>query len=332
MAIVISKNSALNDDLWKPVGQVINAVLMDTDSEKTEHDKLVGQLAIEKKSKKYAEKQTSLTALGSFSITNEGDAAPMDDFQEGTPKLIVHSTFKKSVDMTREMLDDGDIDGMKTMAQQLVKAYKRTRAEFVTAFLTAQASTFSFGGKTGLDRATGDGVDLFGTAHTSVKADVAAQSNIFTNAFSADMLIRLGNIMRNYKNESGQVTGYVANKIIIPGNCWQMEETIKRLINSTQVISSDFNDINTQKGKWELVVDPLWQVAAGKNPYIIMSDEANKAYNGTVFYDRVGLDVKNEVDLDTRNLRYNGYCRMGVGANNWRHVIMGGADVGTTLS
>ena len=332
MAIVISKNSALNDDLWKPVGQVINAVLMDTDSEKTEHDKLVGQLAIEKKSKKYAEKQTSLTALGSFGITNEGDAAPMDDFQEGTPKLIIHNTFKKSVDMTREMLEDGDIDGMKTMARQLVIAYKRTRAELVTSFLSAEGSTFSYGGKSALDRATGDGVGLFDTAHKSVKPDVATQSNVFTNGFSADMLIRLGNIMRNFKNESGQVTGFVANKIIIPGNCWQMEETIKRLIASDHIIASDFNDVNTQKGKWELVVDPLWQVASGKNPYIIMSDEANKAYNGTVFYDRVALDVKNEVDLDTRNLRYNGYCRMSVGANNWRHVILGGADVGTTLS
>lgn len=332
MAIVISKNSALNDDLWKPVAQVVNAVLMDTDSEKTEHDKLVGQLAIEKKSKKYAEKQTSLTSLSSFSITGEGEAAPMDDFQEGTPKLIIHNTFKKTVDMTREMLDDGDIDGMKTMAQQLVKAYKRTRAELATQFLAAQSATFSYGGKTNLDRMTGDGLDLFATNHKSVKADVATQSNVFTNAFSLDMLIRLGSIMRNFQNESGQVTGYVANKIIIPGNCWQMEETIKRIIASDHVISSDFNDVNTQKGKWELVVDPLWQAQAGKNPYIIMSDEANKAYNGTVFYDRVALDVKNEVDLDTRNLRYNGYCRMSVGANNWRHLILGGADVGTTLS
>ena len=63
MAIVISKNSALNDDLWKPVAQVLNAVLLDADAEKTEFDKLVSKVAIEKKSKKYAEKQSSVTAM-----------------------------------------------------------------------------------------------------------------------------------------------------------------------------------------------------------------------------------------------------------------------------
>ena len=141
MAIVISKNSALNDDLWKPVAQVLNAVLLDTDSEQTEYDKIVGEIAVEKKSKKYAEKQSSLTSLANFEITNEGDVAAMDDFQEGTPKLIVHNTFTQEVAMTKEMLDDGDIDGMKTIAQQMVKAYKRTRCTFATNFISSQALT-----------------------------------------------------------------------------------------------------------------------------------------------------------------------------------------------
>ena len=332
MAITISKNSALNDDLWKPVGQVLNAVLLDSDAEKTQYDKLVSDIAIEKKSKKYAEKQSSLNSLGNMKITGEGDAAKLDDFQEGTPKLIAHSTFTLEVHMTKEMNDDGDIDGMKTMAKGIVDSYKRSRCQFLTNFISAEGATFNYEGKTGLDRATGDGKGLFATDHSSVKADVATQSNVFTNAFSANMLIRLASIGRNFKNESGNVTGFSFNKIIIPGNCWELEETIKRLIASDHVIASNNNDINTQKGKWELVVDPLWEAAAGTAPYILMSDEANKAYNGTVFYDRVALDVKNDVDIHTRNLIYNGYARFSVGAYNWRHVIMGGATVGTTLT
>ena len=332
MAIVISKNSNLNDDLWKPVAQVLNAVLLDADSEKTEYDKLVSSIAIEKKSKKYAEKQSSVTALSDFSIGSEGDVAPLDDFQEGTPKLIVHNTFQKEVVLTREMRDDADIDTMKTTVKNITTAYKRTRANFLTHYLATEAATFSYGGRTGLDRATGDGKSLFATDHNSVKADVATQSNIFTNAFSSQILIRLASIGRNYKNETGVVTGYAFNKIIIPGNCWELEETIKRLINTDRVIASNNNDINTQKGKWELVVDPLWEAASGTAPYILMSDEANKAYNALPFYDRVALDVKNEVDIHSRNLIYNAYSRMGIGCNNWRAFIMGGASAGTTLS
>jgi len=332
MAITISKNSALNDDLWKPVAQVLNAVLLDTDAEKTEYDKLVGEIAVEKKSKKYAEKQSSLTSLGNFEITNEGDSAALNDFQEGTPKLIVHSAFTNEVHMTKEMNDDGDIDGMKTMAREMVNSYKRSRCQFATNFISAEGATFSYGSKTGLDRATGDGKGLFATDHSSVKSDVATQSNVFTNAFSADILIRLASIGRNFKNESGNVTGFTFNKIIIPGNCWQLEETIKRLIASDHIIASNNNDVNTQKGMWKLVVDPLWEAAAGSAPYILMSDDANKAYNGVVFYDRVALDVKNDVDIHSRNLIYNGYARFSIGANNWRQVILGGASVGTTLS
>lgn len=332
MAVVISKNGGLNDDFWKPTAQVLNAVLLDADSEKTEYDKLVSNIAIEKKSKKYAEKQSSATALSSFAITGEGDVAPLDDWQEGTPKLIVHNTFKKEVVITREMQDDGDIDAMKTTVKNMATAYKRTRAEFMTAYLSTEASTFSYGGRTGLDRATGDGKALFATDHNSVKPDVAVQSNVFTNAFSVNMLIRLASIGRNFKNESGEVTGYAFNKILIPGNCWELEETIKRLIASDHIISSNNNDVNTQKGKWELVVDPLWEAASGTAPYILISDEANKAYNALPFYDRISLDVKNDVDIHTRNLIYNGYSRMGIGCNNWRAFIMGGASAGTTLS
>jgi hypothetical protein len=332
MAIVISKNSGLNDDFWKPTAQVVNAVLKDADSEKTEYDKIVSEIAVEKKSNKYAEKQTSVTALANFEIVPEGDTAPLDDIQEGTPKLIVHSQFMKELHITAEMVEDDQTDTIKAAAQNFVNAYKRSRCQLATNFIAAEGSTFTFGSKTGLDRATGDGKGLFATDHVGVKANVASQSNVFTNAFSADILIRLASIGRNFKSESGIVTGYAFNKIIIPGNCWQLEETIKRLIASDQIISSNYNDVNTQKGKWTLVVDPLWEAAEGKAPFILMSDEANKAYNGTVFYDRIGLDMKNEVDIHTRNLLYNGRARMSIGANNWRHVIMGGADVGTTLS
>lgn len=332
MAIVISKNSGLNDDFWKPTAQVVNAVLKDADSEKTEYDKIVSEIAVEKKSNKYAEKQTSVTALANFEIVPEGDTAPLDDIQEGTPKLIVHSQFMKELHITAEMVEDDQTDTIKAAAQNFVNAYKRSRCQLATNFIAAEGSTFTFGSKTGLDRATGDGKGLFATDHVGVKANVASQSNVFTNAFSADILIRLASIGRNFKSESGIVTGYAFNKIIIPGNCWQLEETIKRLIASDQIISSNYNDVNTQKGKWTLVVDSLWEAAEGKAPYILMSDEANKAYNGTVFYDRIGLDMKNEVDIHTRNLLYNGRARMSIGANNWRHVIMGGADVGTTLS
>lgn len=334
MAIVISKSSALNDDFWKPVGQVVNTILEEADQEKTQYDELVSDIAIEKKSKKYAEKQTSVTSLSDFEVTAEGADAPLDDMQEGTPKLIVHSTFQKRVDITKELVDDGDWDAIKSKERNMVNAYKRTRAGLLTAALSGTGTTFTYGGAT-LDRTTGDNKAVFAIDHPSVITSVPVQSNVFTNPFGSDasMLIRLANIGRNFKNESGQVTGFTFNKIIIPGNAYELEETIRRIIASQLAPGTANNDANTQKGRWTLVVDNLWQYdPSGTCPYIIMSDEANDAYNGTVFYDRTPLDVKSEVKIENRNLVTTGYARMSVGFNNWRHVICGGAAVGTTLS
>ena len=334
MAIVFSKNSGLNDDLWKPMAQVLNAVIMDTDKEKTNHDQLVSDLAVEKKSKRYAEKQSGLTSLASFDVVNEGDRAPLDDIQETFPKLIVHSAFSKSVAITKEMLDDNQIDDAKTMTRNLVLGYKRTRAELATNALVTEGYTFTVGPRgTSLDKTTGDGQGLFSTAHRSVKATVANQSNVFTNAFgsNADMLVRLANIGRNFKNDSGQVMGYTFDTIVIPGNAYALEETVKRIIRTDLVVGSANNDANTQKGLWKLVVDPLWQAAAGTAPYIIFSSEARNATNGMVFYDRTALDIANDVDIHSRNLEYNGYGRMSCGFNDWRWVLMGGASAGTTL-
>jgi len=334
MGIVFSKNSALNDDLWKPVGQVINAVMQDADKEKTNYDKLVSDLAVEKKSKKYAEKQTGITSLASYDVVTEGDKAPLDDIQETFPKLIIHSAFSKSIAITKEMLDDGDIDSAKTMARNLVLGYKRTRAELATNALVTEGSTFVVGPKqTPLDKTTGDGLSLFNTAHKSVKATVATQSNVFTNAFgnTAAMLIRLANIGRNFKNDSGQVMGYTFDTIVVPGNCYALEENVKKIIRTDLIVGSNNNDINTQKGLWNLIVDPLWQAAEGTAPYIIFSSEARNAMNGMVFYDRTPLDVQNQVEIHSRNLEYNGYGRMSCGFNDWRWVILGGAQSGTTL-
>ena len=331
MAIVISKNSALNDSFWKPIGQVVNAVMADADAEKSNYDAIVKDLAIEKKSDKYAEKQTGLTTLSSFSAKDEGDKAELHDMQETFPKIITHTTFSKSVAITKEMADDAQFDDIKAVAKNLVLAAKRTRAELATKALVTEGSTFLMGGKT-LDKTTGDELALFSTSHIAKKSGVGTQSNVFTNEFSADVLFALANVLRNFKSDSGEVTGFTANKLIIPGNVPALEKAAKTLISSDLQPGTNNNDVNIQKGVWTLVVDPLWQAAPNTAPYIIMSDEANKAYNGTVFYDRTALDIQNDIDIDSRNLKYNGFMRISCGFNNWRHVLLGGATAGTELS
>lgn len=334
MAIVVSKNSNLNDNLWNEWSDQLVAVLQDTDTEKNDADDFVNSVFNVKESKKFGEKTTGLTEFANFEIVDEGGEAVADDLQEGFDKLITHKAFMKSFTLTAEMAEDSDVDMMKAKARNFVNAYKRSRAQYASNALTSQAATFSFGTKADLDSTTGDGKALFATDHPDKKTGTLSQSNVFTNAFgeTAEMLNRLAVIGRNFKNSSGIAMGYTFDTIVIPSNCYKLEDTIKKIIRTDLMVGSQLNDVNTQKGLWKLIVDPFWQVEEEKAPYILMSSAANKEMLGNLFYDRIPLTMKDEVEVKTHNYIWSGRARFSAGFSNWQHVILGGADAGVTLS
>lgn len=333
MAVVFSKLGGKNDSLYKAVEGILTEVITDTDTGKNNDDMVLEQIFQVKKSKKFGERKGSMTEFGNFGVVDEGQPAPADDVQEGFAKLIQHFQFAKDFAITRQMIEDGNMDDAKLTAANFIKSYKRSKLEFATKALVTEGTTFTYDART-FDKTTGDAAALFSTAHLGKRAGVANQSNVFTNAFGTDiaMLNRLAILGRNFKNESGVLNGYTFDTIIIPGNVPALEETVKRIIGSQLVVGSPNNDINTQKGLWKLVVNHRWEAAAGTAPYILMSSEANEALQGSVFYNRIDLDVQNEVDLKTRNLEWNAYTRFSAGFFNWRHALLGGATSGTTLS
>ena len=333
MAVTFSKHGGLNDEAWKVIDTELSMVIQDTDTEKNKDDELVKALFNVKKSKKFGEKQGSMTEFGNFVEVSEGDNAIADDIQMGFSKLIEHTQFIKGFTCTREAKDDGNIDMMKAAAANFVRSYKRSRAQFASDALVTEGTTFLYGGKS-YDKTTGDGKGLFATDHPGKRTGVEVQSNVFTNPFgsNATMLYTLANIGRNFKNQSGNVMGYEFDTIVLPGNVPDLEDLCKRIIHSSQIVGSNNNDINTQKGNWKLVIDHRWAAAAGTKPYIILSSEAQRELNAGVFFDRVALDVANEVDISSRNLKWSGYARWSAGFYDWRFAIMGGAQAGTTLS
>jgi hypothetical protein len=332
MAVIFSKHGGQNDEAWKVIDTELSMVIQDTDTEKNKDDELVKSLFNVKTSKKFGEKQGSMTEFGNFEEVTEGDNGIADDYSMGFSKLIEHHQFIKTFLCTREAKDDGNIDMMKQTAANFVRAYKRSRAQYASDALVAEGTTFLYGGKS-YDKTTGDGKGLFATDHLGKKTGVPEQCNVFTTAFGNDAtnLYKLANIGRNFKNQSGNVMGYTFDTIIIPGNTPRLEDLIKRIIHSEQIVGSDFNDINTQKGIWKLIVNHRWEAASGTEPYIIMSSEAQRELNAGVFFDRVALDVSNEVLNKSRNLEWSGYARWSAGFNNWAAYIMGGAQSGQSI-
>ena len=331
--LLFSKSSGAANDYWNEWADMLQMKMKDTDNEKSNDDALVSALFNVKKSKRFGEKIAGFSTFGNFEAVDEGAAAPADTFGETEPKLITHSEFKKEFEVTKTMKEDLQIDVAAMRAAAFVRAYKRSRAAFASAAMTSAATTFDYGKKKGLDSTTADGLALFASAHTG-NTGVATQSNLYTNAFGDDdaMLNRLANIGFNFKNASGNVMGYTFDTLIVPGNAYRLITLGKKIINSDQQVGSDFNDVNVNKGMWKLVVNHHWQVAEGDEPFIIMSSQANKDLMGNMFYDRTALEIEQDVDVHTHNLISSGRCRFSAGFGDWRHIIMGGAATGTTLT
>ena len=140
--------------------------------------------------------------------------------------------------------------------------------------------------------------------------------------------------MRNFKDDKGNVLGFMPDTVVLPGNDPEYEDFVKRVIGSDGEVGTNNNDINTQRGKWKFVVDPEWTptISSTNHPVILLSSEAMKALQGTKFYDRTKLDIMTDVDVHSRNLTYNGFARMSITHPNWRHVMMiGSSDSSTAL-
>ena len=339
MSVIIRRSTGLaNNREWDEWSTLLDSVIFDSEAQRNNYDDIVSALTIEKNSKRWGEKSITMGGLGDFQAKTEGAAATQDDYEQGYEKFVEHATFALEVEISKELKDDNMIDTARQKTINLVQAYKRTRARLTTQAITGAvgaATSISFNGAT-IDITTGDGKALFNEAHTLKSVVGTTQCNFFSDVLGSTTVVlnKASNKMRNFKDDKGNVLGFMPDTVILPGNDPEYEDFVKRVIGSDGEVGTNNNDINTQRGKWKYVVDPEWTptISSTNHPIILLSSEAMKALQGTKFFDRTKLDIMTDVDVHSRNLTYNGFARMSITHPNWRHVMMiGSADSSTAL-
>ena len=339
MSVIIRRSTGLaNNREWDEWATLLDSVIYDSEAQRNKYDDIVSALTIEKGSKRWGEKSITMGGLGDFQSKTEGAAATQDDYEQGYEKFVEHDTFALEVEISKELKDDNMLDTAKQKTVNLVQAYKRTRARLTTQAITGAvgaATSISFNGAT-IDITTGDGKALFNEAHTLKSVVGKTQCNFFSDVLGSTTVVlnKASNKMRNFKDDKGNVLGFMPDTVVLPGNDPEYEDFVKRVIGSDGEVGTNNNDINTQRGKWKFVVDPEWTptISSTNHPVILLSSEAMKALQGTKFYDRTKLDIMTDVDVHSRNLTYNGFARMSITHPNWRHVMMiGSADSSTAL-
>ena len=345
MSLVYSYYSGRNDSVLRkletPLKMLIEA---ESDYQRTKGGALSALFNIEK-SNRYCETINLRNEFSTFTSPTEGDAADLDTTYDTFTKCIEHIPFMKEFVITKQMIDDSAVGlavDAKRRAQAFVRAYYLTMNKLAeAAIMNGKKDEIEFN-KAIVDLTTADCQPLFSTTHIAGIAPKGPQiqSNYFgINRYqgghkkltleNVEEAISKGTVqIRNMKDENGEILGYVADTVIIPGNLPLLEKYLKQILGSPVDPLGSNNSINVNYGNWNLVVLPGWQYEIAENPdeqtfpIIMMSSEANRNLCGNMFFNRVPLSIKNWEDSHTRNWIWNGYCRFGIGFGSYKHIAL----------
>ena len=301
------------------------------------------------KSSRFGETIITRKDFDVFQAAAEGAAAEIDTSYEAGKKFIEHVQYMKEFIVTAEMFEDaqnGIAAEAKRRAENFTRAYYKTINNLCTlALASGTGKTLRYANSL-IDLTTHDECPVFYKSHRwgIPNEKNGTQSNyyygdIFSSGTSGnrkastavfeEALTELAFKIRNMKSENGEILGYTADTIILPGNRPTAEIIAKKVCGSIGALGGGTNDININYGNWNIVVMPGW--VAEKDMCIIMSSEANKNLSGNMFFNRVPLTVTNWVDHHTGNYIWNGRCRFGIGFGSYKHMILA-VDTETAIS
>ncbi len=285
------------------------------------------------KSTHFGESIITQNGFDVFQHVPEGSGAISDTIMETGNTFIEHLQFMKEFTITAEMMEDANFGiaaDAKRRIQNFVRSYYNTiNKACIFALANGMEGNPRFGSTT-LNLHTPDCEPLFSANHVWGMIERGTQANYFAGNFSKkdsvysinaveENLYKLAGFIRNMKDENGDPTGYVADTIILPGNKPVLEQMVKKVCGSENVVNSFNNDINLHYGNWSIVILPTW--TPEKDEMMVMSSEANKALAGNVFFERVPLTVSSWIDHHTGNYNWTGRCRFGIGFGSYKHIV-----------
>ncbi len=339
MSIIYSENSGFSNAAIGKLETPIKMVIEHESDLQTKRGGICDWLFNVERSTKFGETIVGQNEFGVFSAAEEGAGAENDSVEETYRKFIEHIQFMKEFTITAQMMEDanyGVAADARRRAENFTRAYYKTMHKICEYALSHGTDTEGVFAKAKLDLTAPDGKPLFSSAHTygGRKAN-GIQSNyfwgdifktgvgsgrVFSTGVFEEALGELSAKIRNMKDENGDVLGYTADTIILPGNRPIAEAIVKKVCGSEGALGNGYNDINLQYGNWNIVVMPNWQ--SDDDRLLVMSSEANKNLSGNMFFNRVPLTVSNWVDNHTGNYIWNGRCRFGVGFGSYKHILL----------
>lgn len=334
--LTVSIGSGLNGTIYGDC-QVPLKAFLESRGEAFQRESLLPYLYRMEKSRHWAERYSSETAMGDFEPVGEGGDYPKTGFEDGYFRDIVNMTFKQSFSVTQELVEDCLLGTMKQRANKLVTAYGRTREKFGRILYAGglYGTTVSYKGKT-FACGSADGQALFSKTHPN-KVNGAKQTNLYKGTFTNTLLGKIETEMQNIKGDNGELLGVAPDTIWIPNDA-ALKDAVFSAVGADKEPTSGNNAFNCQFGRWNIIVDPYLTAAltdlgkSSEKPFFLLDSKFIELNDGPIFQDRVPLDVKSVIDNNNDNNVWQGRARFGAGFADWRFVAVGNMSTGTDLT
>lgn len=334
--LTVSIGSGLNGTIYGDC-QVPLKAFLESRGEAFQRESLLPYLYRMEKSRHWAERYSSETAMGDFEPVGEGGDYPKTGFEDGYFRDIVNMTFKQSFSVTQELVEDCLLGTMKQRANKLVTAYGRTREKFGRILYAGglYGTTVSYKGKT-FACGSADGRALFSKTHPN-KVNGAKQTNLYKGTFTNTLLGKIETEMQNIKGDNGELLGVAPDTIWIPNDA-ALKDAVFSAVGADKEPTSGNNAFNYQFGRWNIIVDPYLTAAltdlgkSSEKPFFLLDSKFIELNDGPIFQDRVPLDVKSVIDNNNDNNVWQGRARFGAGFADWRFVAVGNMSTGTDLT
>lgn len=238
--------------------------------------------------------------------SNPMPTVPYDTFPEGQERFYRHKEFAKGFMIERKFIDDEMYNIIEKMPRDLARA-GRYKVESDAASLFNNAFSANVGGNG--ESAIYDGKPLISADHPLLCGGTC--SNLVTGALSDTTLKQALILGRQQKDEAGKIIQLNFDTLIVPP---ELEFTAYELVNSTHKVGTDYNDVNSLKGRFKIIVNPF---LTNPDAWFIIDSKRHELN----FFWRVRPEFKREEDFDTLVYKYRGYMRYSFGVSDWRGII-----------
>ena len=257
------------------------------------------------------EEEVMLSGFANADVKAEGAGVSYDDAQETYTARYTMETIALAFAITEEAIEDNLYDRLssrytKALARSMSNAKEVKGAAPLNNGLPAIAAANAF--------QTGDGVNLFSTAHPTIAGNVAntLQTQADLNETSLETaLIDIAAIT----DERGLRIAAKGVKMIVPSANQFNAERILKSQGRTQTADNDINAINSMG-----MIPQGYRVnnfLTDPDSFYIITDVPN----GMKMFSRTPLTTSMEGDFDTGNVRYKARERYVFGASDFRGIF-----------